>query len=165
MILWNACRGIIINNMKFLSQIFKYKNNCEVIGLTDELNAFYVLNKYNKDNKNMLVVADTLYKANLFYEKLTNYTDRVLLFPMDDFITSVAVAISPELKLKRLETLKLITSSKNYIVITNLMGYLRYLTNVDDVNKLGINIKKDISINRDSLINYLIIYYLLFNIY
>ena len=32
--------------MKFLDDIFKYKNDLEVIGLTDELNAFYVLNKF-----------------------------------------------------------------------------------------------------------------------
>lgn len=141
--------------MKFLDNIFKYENDTQVIGLTEELNAFYVLNKFDKDNKNILVVTDTLYKANIFYEKLTDYSSNVLLFPMDDFITSVAVAISPELKLKRLETLKAITSNHKFIIITNLMGYLRYLTNVDEINKLSLIIKNDMSINRDSLIKIL----------
>ena len=134
--------------MKFLSNIFKYENNTQVIGLTEELNAFYVINKFdNKDN--ILVVASTLYQANLFYEKLLNYNDNVLLFPMDDFITSVAVAISPELKLKRLETLKKINENKPYII----MGYLRFLTNKEEVNKLSLILKKNTNISRNNLIN------------
>lgn len=155
MILLNACRGIIINNMKFLSKIFKYENDTQVIGLTEELNAFYVLNRFNETNNNILVVASTLYQANLFYEKISNYTGSVLLFPMDDFITSVAVAISPELKLKRLETLKRINESKSNIIVTNLMGYLRFLTNVDEINKLSLILKKNQNISRDNIIKLL----------
>ena len=37
--------------------------------------------------------------------KLSNYTDRVLFFPMDDFITSEAIAISPEFKSERINTI------------------------------------------------------------
>ena len=140
--------------MKFLSNVFNYENNSQVIGLTEELNAFYVLNKYNNKN-NILVVASTLYQANLFYEKLLNYNENVLLFPMDDFITSVAVAISPELKLKRLETIKKIKESKSNIVVTNLMGYLRFLTNKEEVDKLSLILKMNDTINRNELINIL----------
>ena len=51
---------------------------------------------------------------------------------MDEFLTSIAVAISPDLKLKRLETLEKIKSGKKCIVVTHLMGYLKYLTNKSD---------------------------------
>ena len=153
MILLNACRGIIVNNMNFLSNLFKYNNDSQVIGLTEELNAFYVINRFNETKDNILVVASTLYQANIFYEKLCNYNDNVLLFPMDDFITSVAVAISPELKLKRLETLNNIKESKHNIIVTNLMGYLRFLTDVDKVNKLNLLLKTNTTISRDNLIN------------
>ena len=152
MVLLNACRGIIVSSMNYLSNLFDYKNNCEVVGLTDELNAFYVLNKFNIDNNNVLVLASTLYQANIFYEKLLLYTDKVLFFPMDDFITSVAVAISPELKLKRLETIKKISNGKN-IVVTNLMGYLRFLTDIKENNKMILNVKIDVSINRNAIVD------------
>ena len=99
--------------MKFLDEIFTYKNNTQVIGLTDELNSFYVLNKFLSSNNNALVVASSIYHANMFYDKISKETDKVILFPMDDFITSVAVAMSPELKLKRLETLKRIQNKEN----------------------------------------------------
>ena len=141
--------------MNFLKDIFKYENNSEVIGLTEELNAFYVLNRFNSNNENVLVVASSLYQANIFYEKLLSYTDKVFLFPMDDFITSIALAMSPELKLKRLETLKKIESKDKLIVVTNLMGYLRFLTNVSESEKLKLLLHKNKSINRDKLINLL----------
>ncbi len=155
MILLNACRGIIISDMKFLSKIFKYKNDSQVIGLTSTLNSFYILNRFTEKNGNILVVTSTLYQANMLYEQLSNYNNNVLLFPMDDFITSVAVAISPELKLKRLETLKTINESKNNIVVTNLMGYLRFLTSIDEVNKFSLVLKKNQVINRDKLVSVL----------
>ena len=141
--------------MNFLSNIFKYENNSEVIGLTDELNAFYVLEKFKNDNKNILVLASSLYNANRFYDKLATYTDKVLLFPMDDFITSVAVAMSPELKLKRLETLNLIRTDENYIVVTNVMGYLRFLTSLDKSDKYNVTLEVGRSLNRDKLIEIL----------
>lgn len=47
---------------------------------------------------------------------------------MDDFLTSEAIAISPDLKINRLETLNKINFAEGpIIVITNLTGYLRYL--------------------------------------
>ena len=141
--------------MKFLRNTFIYQNNSQVIGLTEELNIFYILNKYNDIKDNVLVVASSLYQANIFYEKISNYSDNVLLFPMDDFITSVAVAISPELKLKRLETLNKINESSHNIIVTNLMGYLRYLPNVNEVNKLSLYLNINKIINRDELINIL----------
>ena len=141
--------------MQIVNNIFKYKNDCEVIGLTDELNNFCVLNRFNTTNKNILVVGSSLFNINNFYEKMLTLTDDVLLFPMDDFITSIAVAESPELKIKRLETLDLIKSGKKFIVVTNVMGYLKYLTDFKLSKSLNISIKKNVNINRDNFIKIL----------
>ena len=46
---------------------------------------------------------------------------------MDDFLTSEAIAVSPDLMVNRLETLNLILNNQKNIVVTNLMGYLRFL--------------------------------------
>ena len=141
--------------MNFVNELFKYQNNTEVVGLTDELNVFCVLNKFNKGDNNILIVTSSLYQANTYYEKMLNYTSDVVLFPMDDFITSVALAISPELKLKRLETLEKIKSQRKVIVVTNLMGYLHFLPDIKAINKLEIKLNKRLKINRDSLIEIL----------
>ena len=98
--------------MNFLSELFKYENGLTVTGLTKELNSFYVLNLFKKENRNVLILTNTLYEANMYYDSLKNNEQNVYLFPMDDFLTSVAVAISPDLKVKRLETLENIRVNK-----------------------------------------------------
>ena len=113
--------------MDIFKDYFKYENGLTVRGLTKELNIFYVLEYFKNNNKNVVILTNTLYEANMYYESLKTYTEDVCLFPMDDFLTSVAVAVSPELKIKRLETLEEIRKDKKHIVVTNLMGFLRYL--------------------------------------
>ena len=135
--------------MDFLNE-FNYDNNVIVEGLTKELNIFYVLNLFKKSTKNILIVTSTLYESNMLFSRLKTYMDDVYLFPMDDFLTMVALAVSPEFKIKRLETLDKIKNRKS-IVITNLTGYLRYLPDVKMHDKLELEIKKGMSINRDKL--------------
>ena len=141
--------------MNYFDNLFdiKDKTNYGVSGLTKELNALYIYNCFIKKNKNILIVTNTVYEANELYIKLLNYTNDVLFFPMDDFITSEAIAISPEFKTERITSLNKIVSSNKNIVITNLMGLLRYLPTKELWKKKKINLKKNIDINRDNLIN------------
>lgn len=141
--------------MDFLSDYFKYENGLSVTGLTKELNVFYVLDLFNKRNGNTIVLTNTLYEANTYYDSLKTYTDDVYLFPMDDFLTSVAVAISPDLKIKRLETLNSIRNNNKSIVVTNLMGFLRFLPDKKNITNLEYRLAKDNSIKRDEIINLL----------
>lgn len=103
------------------------KNNMGIAGLTDEFFCVYLHNLFEKYNKNILVVVNSLYEANQLYSSLKNYSDNCCLFPMDDFLTSEALAISPDLQITRLETINEIIKGKKNIVITNLLGYLRFL--------------------------------------
>ena len=109
--------------MNFLNDKFIYKENYNVYGLTKELNALYIANYFQKSEESVLILTNSLYEANNFYKSLQAYVKDVLFFPMDDFLTSVAVAISPDLKVKRLETLEILRKSdKKQIVVTCLMG-------------------------------------------
>lgn len=110
--------------MSFFSSIL-VDNHTSISGLTEELKAIYIKNQYN-DNS-IIIVTNTLYEANIMFQRLQNYTNSVLFFPMDDFLTSESLAISPELKNTRLETLHSLIKNPHQIVVTNLMGYLRYL--------------------------------------
>ena len=128
--------------MSLFNNIFKEDNrNCEIVGLTNELKCLYLNNMYINSDQSIVFVASTLYEANQFYQILSNYVEDVLLFPMDDFLTSEALAISPELKITRLETINSIIKSKKMIVITNLMGYLRYLPPKEIVIEKTMNLK------------------------
>lgn len=112
--------------MEFLYKNFNY-DKVNQVGLNEELKSMYIYNRFKQENESILLVCNSLYEANMMYQSLLNYTDKVLLFPMDDFLTSVAVATSPELKNTRLETLKKLLNECKNIVVTNLMGYLRFL--------------------------------------
>lgn len=140
--------------MKFFDTFFSVVDNnyYGVSGLTPELNCLYIYNSFVKYKKGMLVLSNSLYEANLIYSKLSNYTDRVLFFPMDDFITSEAIAISPEFKSERINTINTLIRDNNYIVVTNLMGVLRFLPKPDIWKKNIIHLKKGMSIDRDRLI-------------
>ena len=123
-----------------------YENGTIVSGLTNELTIFYVLNYFKMSKKNVIVLANTLYEANQIYNNLITYSEDVLLFPMDDFLTSVALAVSPELKLKRLETLEKIDDGC-HIIVTNLMGYLKFNPSIKakQNNKLVLKVNNNIS--------------------
>ncbi len=125
--------------------LFEFNNKNVITGLTSELKAIFTYNYYKKNNKNILYVVSTLYEANQIFQAISNYLDNVLLFPMDDFLTSEALAISPDLKATRLETIEKLLTNQNYIVVTNLMGYLRYLPQ----KKLFLNSKVELVKNSE----------------
>ena len=110
--------------------IFENLDSNGIIGLTPELRAKYTYEYFKKNNSSVVFVCSSLYEANKYYQRLLNYTKNVVFFPMDDFLTSEALAISPELKITRLESLKELVEDKR-IVVTNLMGYLRFLPSKD----------------------------------
>ncbi len=143
--------------MNFFERLFDICDNdyYGVSGLNAELNCVYVYDAFVKYQRGMVVVTNSLYEANTLYNKLLSYTNRVLFFPMDDFITSEAIAISPEFKSERIHTLNQLSRDNNYIVVTNLMGILRYLPTVDVWKSHIIHLKKGMSVERDRLIQQL----------
>lgn len=128
----------------------------QLVGLNVELKALYIMNEFDRSsNRSICVVTNSLYEANHLYQALQNYTRDVLLFPMDDFLTSEALAISPELKNMRLESLLTLSTENHKIVITNLMGYLRYLPLPDIWEKNTIHLKKNHDYSMEQLVTQL----------
>ena len=108
------------------------KKNMGLFNMTDDFFCLF-LKSLKIQKKNVIVVVDSLYEANKLYNLMCNYSDDVLLFPMDDFLTSEALAISPDLMIKRLETINSINNNDyGNVVITNMMGYLRFLPTKSD---------------------------------
>ena len=134
--------------MNLLDKYFKYDNNLTITGITHELSYLYVSRLFEKKKKNIIVLLSTLYEANSFYSGINSYEKNTYLFPMDDFITSQALAISPELKTTRIDTLETLKNKKG-IIVTNLMGYLKYLTDQSVQEKMNIVLKKGDEINRE----------------
>ncbi len=115
--------------MNFFQKMLKIEKtkDISITGLTDEFFAVYLYNILVQKKRSVLVVTSSLFEANQIVNNLNNYTPNVFLFPMDDFLTSEAMAISPEFKITRLELLKQLQQDEPCIIVTNLMGFLRYL--------------------------------------
>ncbi len=144
--------------MNYFDNLFKIDSNnyYGVSGLNKELSSIYIYNTFLKEEKGILVLTNSLYEANDIYNRLKNYTEKVLFFPMDDFITSEAIAISPEFKVERLITLNKLVDNSKYIVITNLMGYLRYLPKKEVWNESILNLKVGQNVKREDFIERLV---------
>lgn len=141
--------------MDVFNDVFEFQNHAVVCGLSDELMILYYYQYFKNHDDNVLILTNNLYDSNKIFSKLKTYTDDVCLFPMDDFLSSVAIAVSPDLKVKRLETLEHIKNYKKTIVVTNLMGYLRFLPAKKETGNLRLLLKKGESINRDTLLELL----------
>lgn len=102
-------------------------NNVGLKGLTNESFCLYINKVFQEQNKSIIILTPTIYEANKLLNSLSSYTNDVLFFPMDDFLTSMAVATSPDLQVTRLETINELLKNKKKILVTHLMGYLRYL--------------------------------------
>ncbi len=145
--------------MSVFDKIFDTSNESTgIIGLTNELKCIYIYNLFKKSSKSLLVVTSSLYEASQYYQNLINYTEEALLFPMDDFLTSEALAISPELKTSRLETLKSLSVSDKKIVVTNLMGYLRFLPDRKVFESSKVKLKVNDNLKIDDLVRKLFKY-------
>ena len=118
--------------MNFFPSNVPVKNirNVALSGLTDEVFCRYIDTVYQKNDRSILIVTSSLFEANRLFDFLSNYQSKVYLFPMDDFLTSEAIATSPDLMVNRLETITSILENDKVIVITNLMGYLRFLPTI-----------------------------------
>ena len=132
--------------------IFENIDNSGIIGLTPELRSKYTYEYFIEKKESVIFVCSSLYEANRYYQRILNYTKDVVFFPMDDFLTSEALAISPELMITRLETLKEIVENKK-IIVTNLMGYLRFLPSKEIYQKSLVSLSVGENYEMDKLVN------------
>lgn len=142
--------------MNVFEQIFDvdYKKGMGITGVTDEFFCCYLSRLVEKNN--ILVVVNSLYEANKIYSSILNYTNQAYLFPMDDFLTSEAIAISPDLKVNRLETMDECLKKEKKIVVTHLMGYLRFLPTPASYQNSFLKLEVGMEISREELISKLL---------
>lgn len=120
-------------------------------GLTDELFSVYIKELISQTEENILIVAPSMYEGQKLYSLLSSLNLNVFPFFMDEFLTSEALATSPELMVERLETINNVLPGKQAIVIADLMGYLRFLPNKQAYEENIITLKSKTTINVENL--------------
>ena len=145
--------------MNFIDDVLKpiKIESISLDNMSEELFAIYIWKLLKQEKKNILLVTPTLLEANKLFQKIILYTEDTYLFPMDDFLTSEAIAVSPDLLITRLETLKAISLDKPLIVITHLIGYLHFLPTKENYDSKILNLEVDMEISRDDLVNKLLL--------
>ena len=144
--------------MDLLNDLIEVNNEKKIglIGLNDEFFSLYINKLFSNNNKNILIVTPSLFEANQINNFLSVYTNKNYLFPMDDFLTSESIAISPDLKITRLETLNKTLIKDKKIVVTHLNGYLRFLPNKEKYKNSIIKLQVNHNYSREILIEKLI---------
>ena len=146
----------MVPSMKLNKSLFSIPNNvCDIAfkGINDTGFSHLVNQYFINHNQNILIVTPTLFEANKLLNILNSYTDKALLFPMDDFLTSMAVAVSPDLKITRLETINSLLNNDKNIVVTHLMGFLRFLPEKKLYQNKIIHIEKNMEYDPKKLAN------------
>ncbi len=128
------------------------ENKFGLVGLNDELFSLYINKLFKEKRENMLIVTSNLFEATLLNNFLNNYTNDAFLFPVDEFLSLESLALSPELKVTRLETLNEIIDKKKKIVITDINGYLRYLPNKKTYENSILRIEKNKEYPREEML-------------
>ena len=134
------------------------KEGFSLSNVTNNLALFLIASKFQKENKSIFIVLDTLYEAQKYYDKLINMLnmDDVLFYPSDELITSELLVSSIEFKLERNLTIKNMLDGKKHIIITNLTGVIRKQMPKDRWLKSSITFKTGDNINITDLERYLV---------
>lgn len=143
----------------FLNNSFKLSEHktISLSGLTDELLCIYLKKIVTQKEESILVLTSSIYEANKIFQSMIQYYPETYFFPMDDFLNSEAISLSPDLEITRVETLNsLVENGKRKILIANLMGYLRYLPLKNDWKDSQIHIQVGQKINKEYLYRTLI---------
>ena len=129
------------------------KNNVGIIGMTDEFFCTYVNKLFSSYDNDILILTPSLYEANKIFSSLQKYNDLTLLFPMDDFLTSESIAISPDFKSTRLDVLNILSQGGKHIVVCHIDSFLRFLPTKQLYIKKRISINLNDNCNRNNLIS------------
>ena len=141
---------------KDLFTIDKKLENVALKGMNNTSFCLYINQYFNENNKNLLIVTPTLFEANKILDELSNMNNETLFFPMDDFLTSLAISSSPDLKITRLESIINLLNKDKHIIVTHLMGLLRFLPTKSMFEKKIIKLKKGQEYPPDKLVKELI---------
>lgn len=140
--------------MNIFSNIIKTynENNIGLKGMNLGFFSLY-LNKLLKETDNgIIVVTPTIYEANKLYQNFSDTKD-VFLYETDDVLTSLATSKSPELKVEKLNILKESLNNNKKIIITDINGYLKKLTSINDFKNNIIKLKIGTDINLKNIVD------------
>ena len=151
------------NYSKVFDNVLKENlENCKNIYITEcaqNVSRLYASKMFLEKKQNIVYVTPTIYDASRAYEALCEMvgTDNVSFFPVEEFISSELVATSEAFRLARMLTIYSILENVPKIIVTNTEGLVRQLMSKDKLQQAVLKIKVNDILNRDELIESLVI--------
>lgn len=151
------------NYSKVFDNVLKENlENCKNIYITEcaqNVSRLYASKMFLEKKQNIVYVTPTIYEASRAYEALCEMigTDNVSFFPVEEFISSELVATSEAFRLARMLTIYSILENVPKIIVTNTEGLVRQLMSKDKLQQAVLKIKVNDILNRDELIESLVI--------
>ena len=108
----------------------KGKGDIIITSISDE--AYAVASAFFASKRNLLVIKQNQYEAQLFYRQLIELDIQdVIYFPVDESQRIEALAQSPELLAERISSLYQLTLDKPKIIVAHTASFIRYLPSVE----------------------------------
>lgn len=100
-----------------------------IAGLSNSARTLFFASLFEKMRQPLVIVTHNLFQAQKIYDDLIEFADEedVLLYPVNEMISSEIAAASPELKAQRLDVLNTFSQGSGKILITPIAGVRRFL--------------------------------------
>lgn len=120
--------------------------------------SYLVSGVFLKKQKNILLVASSMYNAQILYEQIASLVgeDNCLLFPVDEIYHQTNYSYSKEMLSQRLYVLDKCLDNKKRILISHVEGVTRFLPNPELYKLNTLFLEKNKSYNLNNLVNSLI---------
>lgn len=115
--------------------------------------AFVLSAAYCKHPQNIVVIKNNLYNAQRLYNKIANLVQEknCALFAVEESLRVEAIASSPEMNAKKIETMSLLLDNHPRILITHAAALIRMLPSVELFKSRSIHLKIDQKISMKQL--------------
>lgn len=120
--------------------------------------SYLVSGVFLKKQKNILLVASSMYNAQILYEQIASLVgeDNCLLFPVDEIYHQTNYSYSKEMLSQRLYVMDKCLDNKKRILISHVEGVTRFLPNPELYKLNTLFLEKNRSYNLNNLVNSLI---------
>ena len=144
---------------KILDEKLDETKNIYITECASNVAKLFASKLFSVKQETIIYVTSSIYEASKAYEVLSDMvgTDFVSFFPVEEFISSQMVATSDAFRLARMLTIYHIVNNIPQIIVTNTEGLTKQLMTKDKLTKSIINLTTNDIINRDALVENLII--------
>lgn len=115
----------ILKDSQALNSLLSMKNDIVINRVNDE--ALLLASAFLALDKDIVIVKQNQYEANLLYQQLAPMIPQTVYFPVDESYRVESLAASPELQGQRIGTMYELCSNQKHLLVTHVHAAMRYV--------------------------------------